>query len=160
MCSRKAMIAMIASHQAMTISNVPPINWPKSSVETALGTMAVLVTPVRTTENPSVSPITHSQREGYPNRLWCAAMTRGDCHASRRGGDDCADGQVQLARDHEKPDGQRDDANFGGDVEPAREARERNERVARDNREEDEDRNHSEEGPSFGTPEEPSQRGN
>ena len=52
------MIAMIASHQAMAISNMSPTSWPKSAFEMALGTMGVLVAPVSRTANPSVSPIT------------------------------------------------------------------------------------------------------
>jgi hypothetical protein len=65
-----------------------------------------------------------------------------------------ADGNGQFSRDHQETNGQRDDSDFGGGVEPTRPARRAEEDPAAENGEESVGDDQSDDGPDLGPPSE------
>ena len=77
-------------------------------------------------------------------------MPRDDGHGHRARRDHGADGDVELARDHQEPDGQRHDAEVGRHVEVARRARGPHEVLVAEDGEEHEDEDEAEERSGLG----------
>ena len=133
---------------------------------------ATLVLPVRMTERPSVRPasansvarvttkdgtlvrITSSplmkptaeakaERREDPDDDRRIVVARDDGNGHRAGGDHRADREIEVAGDHQQPHRECDDAELGGDVEPARGPAGRQEIGPAEDREEDQDGDHA-----------------
>ena len=82
-------------------------------------------TAVRTTMRPLTSPTTTPKASvaAMPSQIGRPIMPANHRRHHGAGGHHGADRNVQLACDHQQADGNGDDAEAGGDVEPARHAR-------------------------------------
>ena len=67
---------------------------------------------------PTASPRPRRREDADDDRQAVVAREDGDGH--RTGGDHRADGEIEMAGDHQQAHREGDDAEFGGDVEPAR----------------------------------------
>ena len=86
---------------------------------------------------PTAEPKAERREDADDDRQVVVARDDGDGH--RAGRDHRADREIEMPGDHQQPDRERDDAELGGDVEPARGAAGRQEIGAAEDREEDQD---------------------
>ena len=77
---------------------------------------------VRTTRSPLTNPMTSPRASAatMPTMIGALVVARHDRDGHGARGEHRADGEIELPGNHQQPDRKRDDAEFGGDVEPAR----------------------------------------